>query len=199
MAPVVRISDETFSMLQKIAQPLVDTPDSAIRRALGVYLEWQERNHPTEPLLKPSKATDSRFYKPDSPPDLTHTSVLSGNVNGILVKKWNYLLVEAHAQAYKALFGDIDMLQRISEARIKRGNTLESGFKPVNNCGFSVQGVEANKAWAISLQLAKKFFFPINIEFRWQQKDGAAYPGEIGKITWTPEKITHLCDQPSTP
>ncbi|MEW5943593.1 MAG: hypothetical protein AB1710_07060 [Pseudomonadota bacterium] len=191
MAPVVRISDDTFAMLQKIAQPLVDTPDSAIRRALGVYLEWQQRNPSAEPTPKrqpiPSKATAGKFFKPDSPPDLTHTSVLSGNIAGTSVNKWNHLMEEAHAQAYKALRGDIDGLQRISEAHIKRGDTVDSGFKPVKNCGFSVQGVEANKAWAVSLRLAKKFRFPISVEFRWQQKDGAAYPGEIGQIVWTPD------------
>lgn len=36
----------------------------------------------------------------------------------------------------------------------------------------------------LSLALAKKFSFPISIEFRWQQKENAAFPGKLGRMDW---------------
>jgi hypothetical protein len=178
-------------MLQQVAQPLVDTVDSAIRKALVGYLNMQQKGGtmPSGPGNggqggKPT--TGIRDFDPESPPDLTHASFLAGHVDGKSVKKWNYLLVEAHAQAFKALGRDLTGLQRVSEAHIRQGETTESGFRPVKDCGFSVQGVESNKAWAFSLGLAKRLGFPIAIEFRWQQKDGAAFPGEIGRVSWKP-------------
>lgn len=184
MAPVIRISDDTFLMLQKIAQPLVDTPDTAIRRALAAYLASEKKVEPHQ--LTKQGTNEVNLFIPDSPPNLTHTSFLGGKVGAVGVNKWNYLLLEAHAQAYLALGRNLAELQKVSEANIRKGNFSESGFKPVGDFGFSIQGVEANKAWGISLKLAKKFKFPISIEFRWQQKEGAAFPGEVGRLAWKP-------------
>lgn len=184
--PVIRISDDTFALLQQVAQPLVDTPDSAIRKALGVYLASNKTGtKKVEPV--PPKPNGSREFDPNSPPDLTHTGFLTGEVAGKVVSHWNHLLVESHVFAYNKLDGDLSKLQSITEANIRYGDITESGYKPAGNCGFSVQGVESNKAWAFSLVLAKKLAFAISAEFRWpQQKEGVAYPGEIGRIAWTP-------------
>lgn len=190
MAPVIRISTETFSMLQKVAQPLVDTPDSAIRKALVAYLEMQSSDSTTGtsrnsvPTLP--HAHGVMTFDPDTPPDLTHASFKTGFVADRPVDKWNRLLIEAHAKAFESVGKDIAALQRISEANIRQEETTEAGFKPVNDFGFSVQGVESNKAWSISRGLAKKFGFPISIEFRWQQKEGAAFPGQAGRIHYEP-------------
>ena len=173
MCATIVIADETFEMLQQIAEPLIDTPDSTIRKALSVYI-----------IGKPPPATSGTPFNADAPPNLTHTSFISGNVGGTQITKWNNLLLEAHVKAFKALKGDFLALQRVSGAHLKKGELTGSGFRPVVGHGFSVQGVDANKAWALSLALAKKFSFPISIEFRWQQKDGAAFPGSLGRMNW---------------
>lgn len=190
MPPVIRISAETFSMLQKVAQPLVDTPDTVIRKALVAYLNMHSLDVPIatskSPVPAPPSTNGVMTFDPDVPPDLTHTSFKAGLVADFPVNKWNRLLVEAHARAYESLGKDIGALRRVSEANIRQGETTEAGFKPVNDYGFSVQGVESNKAWSISRGLAKKFGFPISIEFRWQQKPSAAYPGQVGRIYYEP-------------
>ncbi len=191
MCPTITIADETFAILQQIAEPLVDTPDSTIRKALTVYVELQNKGEKSrgraigtpEPTIPFDPTSGSRF-NPDSPPNLTHTSFISGNVGGAQVTKWNNLLLEAHAKAFEALKGDFLALQRVSEAHLQKGEITGSGFRPVTGSGFSVQGVDANKAWALSVALAKKFSFPISIAFRWQQKDGAAFPGKLGRMSW---------------
>jgi hypothetical protein len=188
MCPVIRISDDTFAMLQKVAQPLVDTPDSAIRRALAVYLSREETKSevaaaPTKPQVEQHPHVLKQF-DPDSPPDVTHTSFLNGEVAGAKVDNWNHLLLKAHAAAYQAIHGDLAALKLVSEANIRKGVATASGFKPVKQLGFSVQGVEAKKAWSISLGLAKKFGFNISAQFRWREKEGAAYPGQLGRLSW---------------
>jgi len=191
MCPTITITDETFEILQQIAEPLIDTPDSTIRKALSVYIDLHNKGEELraramgtpKPAPLPDATSGSRF-NPDSPPNLTHTSFISGNVGGTKVTKWNNLLLEAHAKAFKELKGDFSALQRVSEAHLQKGEITSSGFRPVAGRGFSVQGVDANKAWALSVALAKKFSFPISIEFRWQQKDGAAFPGKLGKMSW---------------
>lgn len=191
MAPVVRISDETFAMLQQVALPLVDTPDSAIRKALEVYLEVEGKSHPK---TKPEKSTPKTeqtapgvmTFAPDTPPNLTHTSFLRGEVGETAVNKWNHLLLAAHVEAYQKLGSDLAALQRMSESNVQSGEIDEGGYKPARGFGFSVQAVEANKAWVISYHLARTLNFQIAAEFRWQLKDKAAHPGVVGRISWKP-------------
>ena len=188
MAPVVRISDETFEMLQQVALPLVDTADSAIRKALEVYLDVEGKKHTVEKIEMPCRdlLSSTKIFPPDKPPNLTHTSFINGQVGDTKVSKWNHLLLAAHVQAFKKLGMNLGALQKVSESNIREGEIEEGGFKPASGYGFSVQSVEANKAWATSYHLAAKFGFPISAEFRWQMKDKAAFPGSVARMSWKP-------------
>ena len=53
--------------------------------------------------------------------------------------------------------------------------------------GISVQGVDAHDAWRIAYGLARKLSLPVEMIFEWRDKEGAAHPGEIGNIGWTPQ------------
>lgn len=192
MCPVIRISDETFALLQQLAQPLVDTPDSAIRRVLERYLA----SLPTAP--KPARAdhgaaedasssTASTVYPAESAPNLTHTSFLSGSVDGVQVTKWGFLTLQAHERALKKMHGDVARLIKDSRAHVRLGKHTDKGFLPSADGKYSVQAVEANKAWKVALELAKQFQFPIEVEFKWQDKEGAAFPGESGHMSWSPQ------------
>lgn len=194
MSPVIRISDDTFSLLQRVAKPLVDTPDSAIRNALTAYLKSlgesvgsSGNNQPATELAPPNDSSDlssTTKFAPDSPPSLTHTSFIKGTVAGLAASNWNNLLDEAHAKAYEILGRDFDSLQRVSEARLRKGEETKQGFRQIKGLGFSIQGVDANDAWAFSLRLAKKCGFNLQAEFRWQHKDAAAFPGKNGQMSW---------------
>jgi hypothetical protein len=50
-----------------------------------------------------------------------------------------------------------------------------------------VQGVDAHDAWRIAYGLARKLSLPVEVIFEWRDKEGAAHPGEIGTIGWTPQ------------
>jgi len=184
-------SDELFSMLKQIARPFVDTtPELTIRRVVreayeaSLIAKTSSNVHLTQ---KEERNLGDRVFPPESPPDFTHASFLSGKVGKNTVKKWRYLMEEAYVLAYEASDGDFNKLQQIGGGRITKGIKSDSGFRPVGKYDFSVQGADSNKAWSISLRLAKEFRFPISIRVRWQDKEGAAYPGEFGRTVWLPE------------
>lgn len=65
MSKVVRISDEAFSRLQQLAEPLVDTPSSVIDKLLDKYESSLTQNKSNEPMNKHvSNSTESLFLVP---------------------------------------------------------------------------------------------------------------------------------------
>jgi hypothetical protein len=92
-----------------------------------------------------------------------------------------------HAAVFEKI-GSVEALRRVSTANIKPGTYFERGFKTRAGLSFSLQGVEANKACAVSFRLAQEFQIPLTAEFRWQNKEKAAFPDQVGRIEWTPSK-----------
>ncbi len=193
MCPTIQISDDNFTKLQELAVPLVDTPDSVISRLLKSYTQFTA-NHSDLPVRtpKPSRpiAVDGGVsilkFTESNLPDLTHTTFVSGNADGRVATDWNHLMLVAHGISFERLNGDVNALKILSSANIKSGEHFDHGFKSIKGYPFSVQGVETNKACAIILRLARHFKFPVVVEFRWQQKERAAYPGQSGRLTFAP-------------
>jgi hypothetical protein len=67
------------------------------------------------------------------------------------------------------------------------GSYSNEGFKYVPTGNFSIQGLDSNLAWASSVRLARKLGVPVEVEFEWYNKEGAAHPGKRGHILWQPE------------
>ena len=68
MMPVIRVPDDVFSRLQKIATPLVDTPASVVKRLLDLHESIQRPNAPAAPpalkeTSEPSEATAAANYE----------------------------------------------------------------------------------------------------------------------------------------
>ena len=92
--PEIRIEQTTFERLQCHAQPLIDTVDAVVNRALDALETGMPKRADQDPL---------RFqheFGPDSLPDLTHTKVLSAMLDGGEVARpnWNRLLVSARLE-----------------------------------------------------------------------------------------------------
>ena len=194
MCPVIRISDDTFALLQEVAKPLVDTPDTAINRVLNAYLKKPKIQTP--PMIgggaRRVPVGGGEGFDPSNPPDLTHSSFLSGSVDGVPVEKWNYLVLQAHEAALKRLNGNVMQLTKLSAPHITQGRNTDKGFHSARNGQFSVQAVDANKAWKLAVDLARQLDIEIYAEFRWQQKPTAAYPGRVGSLSWIPQSRNRL-------
>ena len=73
-------------------------------------------------------------------------------------------------------------MSRASGAELNTG-----GFVYLPEAGISVQGMDANTAWRNALHLVQALQMPIEVTFVWHNKDGAAHPGNRGKLFWSPD------------
>ncbi|MBL8447040.1 MAG: hypothetical protein JNJ44_06465 [Zoogloeaceae bacterium] len=203
MSHMVEISDETYKKLQALAVPFVDTPDSVIRRAVDKMMNASTRDGEGPPAAHTAKSSpdcvhgDPRSsvlsndkvmtFEPTSLPDVTHTTFLAGVVASTEVQDWNHLSLAVHAEVFRKV-GSVEALRRASTANIKPGSHFDHGFKTGKGLPFSIQGAEANKACSIAFRLAREHGIAVTAEFRWQNKEKAAFPGSVGRIESIPKK-----------
>ena len=183
--PQIDISAATFAKLQQLGVAFVDTPETVIARLADAALESRQS---TQGIQQGVTEQDWIEIDPFFTGNLAHTRVRRASFNGqeIDPPKWNNLLRVAHVEGYKKL-GSFAALKEATSARIREGKYELQGFKYVPESKFSIQGLDSNLAWASSLRLAKKLDVPIEIEFEWYLKEGAAYPGKRGHMRWQPD------------
>lgn len=179
--PTIEISAETFEKLKALAEPLVDTAESVIARLVETALANQTAGS-NGAVLGADVELD-----PDAPANLAFTRVYRARLAGEEIPKpnWNRVLRQAHIVAFKKL-GSLDALRRASGAHIRPGRYEKEGFSHLPEVDFSLQGLDSNLAWENSLRVAKYLGMPIEVEFEWYNKDGAAHPGKSGRIGWEP-------------
>jgi hypothetical protein len=180
--PDIAINHSTFERLQRHAKPLVDSVDSVIHRALDA-LEKQEAfkasNNGNGGVL-PSR---ERIVSGLALPDLTHTRVLEATIEGNPVRKpnWNGLLDEMVRLAMTRI-GDFEKVRRLSGVNMVSGYKDDEGFGYLSDLDVSIQGQDANAACRAIAYLADALGISIEIGFMWRLKEGAAFPGERGRL-----------------
>jgi hypothetical protein len=182
------LSDSTFALLQSLAKPFVDTPESVIVRLAEEELA-RRAAPPTTRVQQPTSDGAIRL-DPERHESLTHAKLLSASFDGkeLHRPKWNGLLDHAHVVARQRL-GSFEALQRISRAHLRPGRYEEDGFHYLAEGDFSIQGVDSNFAWAHSLGLARHLRIPIRVKFEWRHKEGVARPGQLAILEWTPPNL----------
>jgi hypothetical protein len=201
MPHMVEISEETYRKLQALAVPFVDTPESVIRRAVDAMLDASTRVFEGGVTQFTAKSSPSSvhgdlhagapsndkvmMFESTKQPDVTHTTFLAGVVASTEVQDWNQLSLAVHAEVFRKV-GSVEALRRASTANIKPGSHFDHGFKTGKGLPFSIQGAEANKACSTAFRLAREYGIPITAEFRWQDKEKAAFPGSVGRIEFIP-------------
>ena len=128
-----------------------------------------------------------RSFPPTGLPDVSHTKLVKSAFAGkdYTDVSWNEFVRLCHEVAFAACGKDYDELRSVTTANIVKGQKTDDGYKPIGQ-SFSLQGVAANDALRIVIALARKLSVPIEVMFDWRAKDGAAYPGETGRIVWKP-------------
>jgi len=180
MSKVIRISENTYQRLQKIATPFDDTPDTAILKLLDFY-----ESEKSDKQVKQSETRKSGviLLDPENPSDLTHTKILEGYFDDVSVRNWKELVNVAHKRALNDL-GSFDELRKISISNIYAGEKIENGYKLIEGTNISIQGANANQSWNSALKIAKKLGQPIEMKFMWRDKKGAIYPNQPGILKW---------------
>jgi hypothetical protein len=180
MSPVIRISDTTFQRLQKYAAPFVDTPETVIRRLLESY---EAGGHQNESAATHTSIDVDGPFDPDNHPDLHHTRVISAEFDGRAAGGWNDLTRVAHERAMET-FGSFEGLCPATLSNILNGHHARDGYHYVAKPDISIQYTDANMAWRNSLHLARALGCPLEVQFEWRNKAGAAFPGKTGVLSW---------------
>jgi hypothetical protein len=179
----LEVSPTTIARLQKHAKPFVDTVDSVINRILDHYENGLGRQADNEGDI--STIGSIRDFDPESPPDLTHTKVLSVNFNKRGFSRsdttWNTLLNEAISLAKQSVKSD-EQLKRLVMVNFVKGKKETEGYRYLADADLSVQGQDANAAWKAAYHIARQLQVPFEVIFTWRTKDGAAHPGVTGRF-----------------
>ena len=57
---------------------------------------------------------------------------------------------------------------------------IDKGYRYIPEAGLSVQGQDANAAWRAAIHLIKAANMSVDVLFRWEDKEKAAYAGKVG-------------------
>ena len=187
MTHPITITEETFSKLQELAQPLVDTVESVIASLADAELERR-----AVPLNSNGRGANKEGpvlrLNPDAHENLTHARLLSATVDGrpIHKPKWNGVHGYLHVMGRQRM-GSFAALRQASDANLRDGRYEENGYIYLPDADLSIQGVDANLAWDHSLGLARALDVKIQLRFEWRHKEGAARPGETAVLEWSPQ------------
>lgn len=185
MSPSADLKHSTFSRLQALAIPLVDTIDDVIARLLDENESLKSQAH-TNGASAPAQGV--RAFNPYAPPDLTHAKILGVTFNGKKLGRgqdnWNGLLYEAVSVARDRTASDKEFDEVLVVNHVL-GDKHDEGYRPIAGTGVSVQGQDANGAWRAVSNIAKQLDIDVSVKFAWREKEGAAHPGETGQMTIT--------------
>jgi hypothetical protein len=184
MSNPYELKPTTITRAAKYAKPFIDTLDDVINRALDAYEGAMMGS-----LGENSQANfGTKSFDPASPPNLTHTKVLSITFDG---KKfdaesttWNALLFEAIRIARKKLRSD-DELDDAIVVNYVLGKKEVDGYRFLEDANLSVQGQDANGAWRGTYQIARKLGLTFDVEFVWREKETSTHPGLKGRFVRT--------------
>ncbi|HEX4407391.1 MAG TPA: hypothetical protein VH206_01335 [Xanthobacteraceae bacterium] len=171
--PKIDVSDEILSDLGELAVPFVDKePADVIKRLIR------------EAKAKSGAAQDETpVHSTIAPPDLSHTKVVVGTINGAVMAKpnWNRLMDYAIDLAADKL-KDSDAVSKIVLAKHVKGQKTDQGFAYFPKAKISVQGQDSNNAWKTTAYILKELGYKAEITFAWYDNPKAANPGKVGKF-----------------
>ena len=183
MVPSVELSPQTFSRLQTHAVPLVDNIETVISRLIDFY---EARDGAPVPASPDSAASKIRQFNPVSPPILTFTKVLTVEFCGRPLEhgqaNWNGML-NAAVRAAKSHIKSASELKQLVIIPFVDGHKVDEGYRFLSDLGISIQGQDANGAWKAACHIAQKLGFQLTATFVWREKEGAAFPGVIGRLS----------------
>jgi hypothetical protein len=178
MMPNVNIPNPIFNRLQGKAVPLVDDLESVLTK----LLDFWDQNHTSAPAISADTPEDltTKTYPADAPPDLTYTSVKSITLNGKPFKDryWNPMFFQVVALAATKL--GKDKVHSLMEGNYSTEELKD--YRHIPEANLYVQGRESNLCWRMIHKLAKAANISVAVEFFWQDKPTAAFPGHSGRF-----------------
>src|ERR1043166_6687832 len=176
MASQWPLEASTIERMKAHAEPLVDTYDTVVNRALDALDAQKEQANST---------TGVRVLNPASPPNLAHTTVKSVVLNGktfpAAESYWNLLMLAVIREAKKRL--STEQVGHLILCNHVIGKKEDNGYKYLDGVGISVQGQDANNAWRTTYNVLRAIKVPAEVTFVWQDHPKAVAPGSAGRLT----------------
>lgn len=194
--PYPRLPEALIGLLKQEGYDInVDKAQDFIEKvSIKIYPSYAESLDKTKEQIKTeAKAfipsveitTNQRTFNPEEPPNLHFTKIIEAVLSTRHANNWNAFLRCAVELALQRNIS-IGRLRSLS-LPIEEGQKTTDGFCPIPSLNISVQNVDSNRAWLLSLCLAKELQIEIKVRFRWRERDGAAFPGEQGMLHWKPQ------------
>ncbi|WP_407637112.1 T4SS efffector SepA family protein [Komagataeibacter kakiaceti] len=178
MAPMIELTDRTFSRLQEHAEPLVDTIESVINKILDNYEK-------TKTDGGRNIENNVTCFNPFTPPDLTHTKLINVEIDGKPPLRsettWNGLLNLFVRKVAMAATNRED-LQKNMVVRFVKGLKTDEGYRHLADVDISVQGQDANGAWRAISHAARTLGCSLKVRFVWRDRANVAFPGTTGEF-----------------
>ncbi|WP_156380716.1 hypothetical protein [Pseudolabrys sp. Root1462] len=186
----------TIVRLGKLARPF-ETVDELINRILDTYEDAIEANSVDDVV----SGIEARDFNWRSPPDLTHTKMLSVELNGVKFPRaettWNSILNEAVRIADQKVAAK-EELKRLILVNYVSGKKEDEGYRYLDDVKISVQGQDSNAAWRCVSHIAARLRLPFEIVFTWRVKKGAEYPGVTGRFVYDGSRLAPRLPVPTS-
>jgi len=175
------LPDETIARLEKLARPFKDTTPLAV---LMRGIDCLERE-----AAQGEQTVGENVYVLPNRPNVAHTRILSASLGEDALSRtnWNDLYRRVHEAAFKTL-GSLERVKSISSANVVPGHRTDSGYMPLDDYGFSVQGSDANSVLLSTFDIVRQLGMPLKINFEWRDKDGAQRPGQRATVLSLPSE-----------
>lgn len=177
------LSEITVGRLEKFARPF-ETVDQLVNRILDTCEPTLDANN-SDDVVSNGEASEFSWQ---SPPDLTHTKLLSVEFNKTKFPRtdttWNSLLNEAVRVASQRAENK-EALKQLVLVNYELGKKEDEGYRYLEDAHISVQGQDANAAWKCVAHIARRFRLPFEIVFTWRVKKGSAHPGATGRFAYS--------------
>ena len=131
--PTIRVDDEVFEGLKKLAEPLVDTPSSVIRRLLEANGALKKK--PVVPIPKPAPARAARNQTPQSVYEENLLAVLAAPPFNGRGNKKDVTLAVVERMMKRGLIPPSDM-EFVATGETKAENKISWGRNLLKNRGL---------------------------------------------------------------
>jgi len=134
---------------------------------------------------KPSGTLHAQAFHPSSPPDLRFTSVDNATFGSEGCRNWTEL-VEAALRCAFSRHVPLARVIQVANINVEAGSRHDAGFHPVSGTPWSYQNKDAGGAWRAAYALSVELRQPIEVQFHWRDKEGAANPNQSAIMQWSP-------------
>lgn len=159
------------------------TSEDVINRLLDAY---EKKDGAPSAAAGNGAGGDIRRFNPVTPPDLTHTKVLTIEFHGEPLDRrqanWNALLDSAVRKA-KSEAKSATELKRLVFVNLEDGKKTDKGYRFLPDVNLSVQGQDTNGAWKAVCHIAQQLGCQLKVTFVWSDREGAAFPGVTGQFS----------------